>query len=596
MGSAYWQQIARDCYLAPDTCNVYVLRYGDRALAVDFGTGAWMEQLGDIGVRVLEHVVITHVHRDQICGLYRRGPGGARIHVPAADAHWLDPASLQDFWRRYQTDGCPAAYAAPRLPVPDAEPDLAPDTETRIGPARFCAIATPGHTTGALSYVVAWHGRHLAFCGDAVHAGGTVHQPYHLEWDHWTASGSLAAWYGLERLGNCYYDWLLPAHGPPVSRRPRACVARAATRLLAFIRAKGSVCAGERNRWLDMDPMPCGAFRISPHLYQFGGNSFLLLSDRNAAMVIDPQLADLDSLEPLREALGVDRIAVGTASHYHLDHSDGLNALRRRYGAQVWLHPRVAEPVRDRDRYDLPWLPAESVIADRMLPEDGAFTWCEYELTSHNYPGQTRWHAAICGRVDGLRVLFSGDNYQPPTRWNGTGGFCAFNGSRFQTGFAVSASRALALHPDIVCNGHRCVYRFSRTHYRRILHWTKRAEAAVRNLCPGDSWLMQYDYHAVRFQPFVMRAAPGTTLVLELVVHNHAATALPVAAAVIAPAGWSVTPTEVEGTIPAGHQERWALQVRVPADAASGRHVLAADVSLHGQLAAERCVGLADIP
>ena len=39
----------------------------------------------------------------------------------------------------------------------------------------------------------AWNGKALAFCGDAVHAGGTIYQPYHLEWAHWTAEGSLEA-------------------------------------------------------------------------------------------------------------------------------------------------------------------------------------------------------------------------------------------------------------------------------------------------------------------------------------------------------------------------------------------------------------------
>ncbi len=58
---------------------------------------------------------------------------------------------------------------------------MSTDAERFIGPARFCGISTHGHTPGALSYIVEWHGRHLAFCGDAACAGGRLHQPYHLE-------------------------------------------------------------------------------------------------------------------------------------------------------------------------------------------------------------------------------------------------------------------------------------------------------------------------------------------------------------------------------------------------------------------------------
>ena len=205
----------------------------------------------------MEHVVITHAHRDQVCGLYRCGAGAACIHVPSGDAALVQDPELRRFWATYQAGGCPSCYAAPRHPVPAARADLAADTETCLGGTRFCAISTPGHTSGALSYIVHWHGRELAFCGDAAHAGGTLHQPYHLEWDHWTPAGCLAAWYGLERLGYCHFDLLLPAHGPAVASRPRACIAGAQRRLMAMIRAKGSVCAGARQRRVEIGRAAC---------------------------------------------------------------------------------------------------------------------------------------------------------------------------------------------------------------------------------------------------------------------------------------------------------------------------------------------------
>ncbi len=589
-------EIAPDCFLARDTCNVYLLRYGDRALAIDFGTGAWQSLLGTIGVRRLEHVVVTHAHRDQVCGLYRQRDPQTVVHVPAGDGWLLAATTLREFWLHYQDGGCPSCYAAPRQPVPGVCTDMAGDCETQVGPARFCSIATPGHTPGALSYVVEWHGRQLVFCGDAVHAGGTLHEPYHLEWDHWTPGGCLAAWYGLERLGACRCDMLLPAHGPVVGVQGRACIARTQRRLLELIRVKGSVCAGARQRWVDAEPLACGAWRLLPHLYRFGANSYLVIGAGGEGLVIDPWQADLAQLDPLLEETGARRIDVATASHYHADHSDGLNALRERFGTSVWLHPRVAEPLLNRDLWDVPWLPRESVRVDRLLPLNGSFGWSGYRFTSHDFPGQTRWHTAIDGHVDGCHVLFSGDNYQPPTRWNGTGGFCAYNGSRFDAhGFGLSAARALAIGPDMVCNGHGCAYWFDRDQYRRILRWARRAGDAVRNLCPGDDWLTHYDPRLARWEPFVARVERGAAISASLVVTNHRPRPAEVRAEAMLPCGWRIRPRRLAGQVPAHGQRRWRLRLQTAADAAAGRHVLTADIVLDGELLAEAGVMLVDV-
>lgn len=590
-----WQFLERDLFLFPEACNVYLLRCGDRGLAIDFGSGRWLDHLEEVGVRQVEQVVLTHAHRDQCYGLYRRGTGPWEVHLPQGDARLLRAEGLREFWGTYQKAGCPSCYAAPCLPVANAQADMAPDAERRLGPARLCALSTPGHTPGALTYLVEWRGRHLAFCGDAVGVGGKIHQPFHLEWDHWTPGGVLAAWYGLERLSYCHFDWLLPSHGPPVTRGARACVRLAQQRLMALIRAKGSVCPGERNRWADLEPLECGAFRVLPHLYHFGANSFLLVSESGAGLVVDPFLADIDRLEPLLRELGIDRVEAATASHYHLDHSDGLNRVRDQWGAEVWLHPWVAAPIRDRDRYDVPWLPAAHVVPDHLWPERGKWHWREYCLEVHPFPGQTWWHCAFAAPIDGQWVLFSGDNFQPPSRWNGTGGFCAFNGSRFQEGFSRSAQLVLDLAPDLICNGHGCVYRFAASHYRRILRWSAQAERAVRDLCPSEEWLVDYDCRACCWEPFVSRARPGQKLELILVYHNHRAQEMGLKAAALLPAGWTAQPQERRARLRAGASRRMRLAVEIPRGAEPGRHLIAAEVEIDGRLLGEACVALVDI-
>ena len=112
-----WTTLGRDLFLYRDSCNVYLLRDGERAIAID------------LGVAAVDHVVLSHAHRDQLCGLYRGGRGDFAVHAPAGDRDLLMPCARADFWRHYQHNGCPSS------------------------------------------------------CGDAVHAGGAVQQSYHLEWD-----------------------------------------------------------------------------------------------------------------------------------------------------------------------------------------------------------------------------------------------------------------------------------------------------------------------------------------------------------------------------------------------------------------------------
>jgi glyoxylase-like metal-dependent hydrolase (beta-lactamase superfamily II) len=597
-----WTSLGDDLFLFRDSCNVYVLKYGDRALAVDFGTGAWVARLPEIGVGHLEHVVLTHLHRDQCCGLYRVGEPGRddhdfETHFPVGDSDLARPEMLARFWQTYQEAGCPRSYSAPRVPFSDAVADMSTDGERIIGPSRFCAIATPGHTAGALSYIVEWHGRQLAFCGDAAHSGGTLHQPFHLEWDHWTPGGAREAWYGLERLAACRIDLLLPSHGPVIDSRTCDCLRRTQRRIMGLIRAKGSVCAGEKNRWMDVELLSSGARRILPHLYAYGGNGYLLVSEKTGeGLAIDPTAPDMPHLERLLEEIGIDRIGATTATHYHRDHSDALDYVRQRYDARVWLHPWVADPLQDRNRYDLPWLPVASIEADRLLPEEGRFRWHEYELNIRPFPGQTWYHCAFHTQVDDLRVLFSGDNFQPPTRWNGTGGFCAFNGSRFGEGFARSARAVLDIAPELICNGHGIIYRFAPSHYRRILSWTARAERAVQALCPSSRWLDDYDPRTSRWDPFVSPAVhSGAELTLHLVYRNHSDQARALEVTPVPALHLEVTPARRRARVQPGATHRFRFTLRLGAQLPPGRQILAADLKVDGVLQAEACVALIDI-
>ncbi|MCX7886301.1 MAG: MBL fold metallo-hydrolase [Verrucomicrobiae bacterium] len=500
--SPAFEPLLSDLFVLRDSCNVYLLRDGDRAVAIDFGSRDWTGTLGSLGIKHLDYILLTHHHRDQCEGLLGY-TGNAEVRAPVGESDFLTPDGVKSYWklRLARPSHYPRSFSVLPRGLHNVRCNLAEGSDLFWGRHRIRFLPTPGHSAGALTVMVTWHGRNVFFCGDAVHAGGKIWQPYHLEWDHWTPGGAIQAWYGLQRLGYCKIDLLCPSHGPVVRRDANNCVRQAQQRLMAFIRAKGSVCEGERDDYFPVEPLPgLNSRRLLSNLYQVGSNGYLLVSKTGEGFLVDPFKPDLPHLEALLPLAGVKRLTVATASHYHYDHCDGFPAIKDKYGTQAWLHPWVAEVLANSDKLDLPYLPAAPIRADRLLPETGEFTWNEYRFKIWPLPGQTRWHCALMTTVDGQRVFFSGDSFQAPSRWNGTGGFCAYNNSRFDA-FRTSAQLVLHVKPDLIANGHQVIYRFHPRHYKKIIRWANMAENAVRDLCPSKDWTSDYYFQQKLEQP-----------------------------------------------------------------------------------------------
>ena len=90
------EKISDHLYLFRDTCNVYVVTDGSRALLVDFGSGRVLDHLGDVGVSQVDWILHTHHHRDQCWGTNTIRARGARVAVPEHESHLFEKAEL--FW------------------------------------------------------------------------------------------------------------------------------------------------------------------------------------------------------------------------------------------------------------------------------------------------------------------------------------------------------------------------------------------------------------------------------------------------------------------------------------------------------------------
>jgi glyoxylase-like metal-dependent hydrolase (beta-lactamase superfamily II) len=502
------EQILPDLWRFAGASNVYVIKRGDRAIAIDFGDGAWLAALPALGIQQLHHVFLTHHHADQCDRLQAQTAWPFTVHAPVGEEKFLDPLMLARGSVQIQGKGCPGSYAVLPGGVPNVRYDMAGFTDLFWEDQRIRFLHTPGHGPNACSVILDHDGKQVVFCGDAAHAGGTIWQPFHLEWDHWTGTGVLAAWEGVMRLHGIGVDLLCPAHGPVIDKAPRVTLKKLADRLMDLYVAKGQISPGENDDYVTPEIMACGARCVLPSLYQFGVNGYLLRAANGEALVIDPFSEDMPALDALLAALGNVRPTATTATHYHLDHCDAIPVMRKRFKTIAYLHPWLAEPLRHIHDLTVPWLPMQPIVADELWPEQGMWRWNEYEFKVAPWPGQTRWHCVFMTEIDGKSVVIGGDTYQPSSRWNGTGGFCAYNGSRFAEGFIASAKLMLEWKPDMIATGHGTYYRFHASKFRKVMRWAKAAERAVQALCPSGD--LDQDYYLIDTAGHKRLETPGT--------------------------------------------------------------------------------------
>ncbi len=493
-----------DClYRVEDTCNVYLVTDGNRAVAIDFGSGKWVKELGTIGIDTLDMVFITHAHRDQVSGLLEKRPPRCRVLAPGGARDFLGPKQVKDYHAKYRVEGCPKNYAVPEKGIPGIEYVLG-EGDIRWRSYLFRTIPTPGHTDAAVSIFTNAGDKIAAFCGDAAHAGATIHQPFHLEWDHWTGTGALAAWHGVKRLAGPGIDILCPSHGPAVTDNPRKMLTELAGKIQKFYESKLSICPGIKDKLVFPEILSGGFEKIFPHLYRYIKNGLLLVSDSGEALVIDPTMNEMEKLEELVKKLGSPKLTAAIVSHYHLDHCDAIPYLRKKHNTKAYLHPAVAKPLSGPDKYWVPWRMPEVMKPDKLLPENGEWQWNEYKIKVAHFPAQTWWHAVYQTNVDGVEVQFGGDNFQPAARWNGTGGFCSYNGCRFIEGWHDSAQLVIDWKPEMIVNGHGNAFYFQAEQFREIKKWALKAEKATAALCPSGD--LEKDYYIHNFnEPMTFR-------------------------------------------------------------------------------------------
>jgi glyoxylase-like metal-dependent hydrolase (beta-lactamase superfamily II) len=567
-----------------DTCNVYVLRSGRKAVLVDFGSGAVLDHLAELGVDRVTDVLVTHHHRDQVQGLARAVEAGIAIWVPPVEVDLI--ADVDEHWRarRVENDYDLREDRFSLLGQVPISGTVAEYRTARYGGFEVYTLPTPGHTVGSVTYLVGADGRKIAFSGDLVYGHGKVWSLAATQWSYSGPEGLVASIVSCSELGRREPDLLLPSHGEPVEE-PQEALAAVRERLQALVDLRSE------RAWDVGDVIARPWVAVTPHLWRSRSsfaNTYALLSETGAALLIDfgydvatglvpstersarrPLLWTLDAL---RRDHGVDRVEVVLPTHYHDDHVAGIPLLRDVEGAEVWASENVAPILADPGRFDLPCLWFDPIPVDRVLTLGEPVRWHEYELTAYELPGHTLYAAAFLFEVDGKRVLAIGDQHgsfdpERPDLLN----------YQYRNRFRVddyvrSAELYRALEPDLIVSGHWRVREATGAYLDRLLDDGRRLAELHRELLPDEG--LGPEGFLARIEPYRSRTRSSEEIELEVIVRNPFARPEEATVRLVVPPGWEGAEARA-GLEPAAEAR---IRMRIRTGGRERRARIAADV------------------
>jgi glyoxylase-like metal-dependent hydrolase (beta-lactamase superfamily II) len=460
------QRIGADLYAVDDSCTVYLLvdTATRTAVAIDAGSGAWLDQLTSYGVDAVTDILVTHHHRDQVEGLPRLVASGARVWVPEneadliahADHHWQGRTVVNNY--DLHTDRFSLLESVPITGV------MKDYSSCQIGHLDVLTLPTPGHTPGSVTYLVNGY----AFTGDLLHSPGKVWSAAALQWSYVGMEGAAMTMASLVQLLDHQPRALLPSHGSPMTD-PTDAVQRTCDALGRLVTVRLGTPTGL------LDKLESPYVELSPHLLMnrtSESRSYVLLSDSGTALLIDygydlttniptggPRHTIrpwLPSLRALRRDYGIDRVEVAIPTHYHDDHVAAFNLLREVHGTEVWASSPVAHVLENPTHYDLPCLWYDPIPCAQHIPDGAGIRWREYEFDLHALPGHTLYASAIGFEVDGRRVLATGDQQTGSWSADGTPEIPNFQYANAFAADDYAASAALyqRLRPELMISGH----------------------------------------------------------------------------------------------------------------------------------------------
>lgn len=589
-----------------DTCNVYVIRAGDRAVLIDLGAGTVLERIAEIGVRSVDWVLHTHHHRDQCQGVALLGPS-TRVGVPEREArHFSD---VEAFWQQLDLDDrylCANVFSTlPRSIRVDRE--LCDYDRFVWLDLSFTVLPTPGHTRGAVTYLVEVDGIRYGFCGDLIFGPGRVWSLHDLQWDYSSADGLSVAIHSVEALRSHSAQRLAPSHGETIDDVDRS-LAELSANLRRLHDLSGRGYEGD-TRWSIAGDTQTQ--RVSEHLVAVtntSANFYALTSRTGKTLLFDYGFAGLDhangaetrfvehSLDELAQTFGIREIDVVVPTHYHDDHVAGIPFLQT-VGAKAWVPELFADLLERPHDYRLPALWREPIRVDRRLRESAPLEWKEFSFETRQLPGHTWFAIGFFGEIDGRRVAITSDEIQRDLEGRLRLGGPVYRNVLYSGDFLKGLRTIIEFEPELLLTGHDGPVEVTPADLEGVYDTCRELEGTWRALAAFPAEVnFTLDPAFAELRPYRQVALAGEVCTLDAHVRNHHSHEAEATVRLVVPHGWEVRPAQATLMLDAGENRSMTFEVVPGSGAELGiRHVVVADLVLGEHAFGQACEALLTI-
>ena len=597
-------QVAKDIYLFPDICNVYVIKSGELGLLIDLGTGEVLDHLKEIGINKIEWVLFTHHHREQTQGYPRLKNTGAKVAVPEVEkALFETPLNFRKMAPAlsdaFTVHG--ASYVRPGITPIKADKTFAKmDDFTWQGIELWC-IETAGNSPGSLSYITKKEGEWIAFTGDLMLQGSKLHTWFDTEWDYGFSKGIYALYNSLGQLEGYPLKKMLPSHGPIIENPlPQLQALRNTLREFNKLYLRGwevSTFAGADQDRVSQPTTVPHVWQVTKHLFKFRGPEFwpnfhMILADNGHALIVDCGLFKKEFLDKsialMKERLGLKQIDVVLVTHMHGDHCLEAPHLRDMHGAKIWTMNRVVAPVSRPLHFDYCaqvntyGKGIDSIAFDKVFQEGDTFTWEGFKLTVDWMPGQTEFALCLHGIIDGKKVAFTGDNIfgssSDPSQ-NGHEAVVARNSCILEEGYIYAAKYLKKLQPDLLLGGHSWAMAEPAKLIDRYLEDALKLKEYFEKLSFEKDYRWMYDPYWVRMEPYRVVLGKNNAAEARLMMRNFDSVPILMKVEIVLPEGFKAEPTIISTMVAGESTTSIPIQISCTKETVKGLHLAALDIT-----------------
>ncbi len=592
-------RLSENLWLLEDTCNVYVIKDGNRALTIDFGSGQILEASAGLGISKIDRILHTHFHRDQAQGDWRAVQRRIPVFVPAHERHLFEDA--ENFWRNRQIYHLYTVrndfYTLTRnVPVGGTLRDY--DT-FRWGSYEFFLLPTPGHTAGSITLIATIDGKKVAFSGDVIHSPGKVQNLYDLQYFYGSNEGVDLLVSSLNSLAEAKPELVCPSHGSPISD-PLPGIEELKHKLESWYQFWPGAGLTSQNT----------PTVLSPHLIghsQTASNFYAIISDSGKALFVDYGAASGNfirvfmsatgtfdrlrfiehSIPILKARHGLKQIDVAMPSHMHDDHLNGFPHLTRHYETKIWCYENMVDILQNPRGRNVGCIMPEPIRVDRTVRNGETFRWEEFEFKVVHSPGHTNFQMAMFTTIDGRRVAFTGDNFfaRNPNREQTLRHNLIYRNEVKSEDHLRSLRAIMEFEPELIAPGHGESFTMTKEDAAKLENRLRLQQQHFQSLIADPDTDFGLDPSWVHIYPYQMVILPGTSKPAEIRVKNHHARPLKVKAALVLPPGWGSQPATVLLEVPPRETASAKVTITVPPDYPSSmvRTAVAADVTADGK-------------